>query len=314
MIRVNTNEKLCRVKGPSLRIVVAGLVLAGLTSASPAHAQGFSPRERVEALDLDTLKVGRVTAYFAPPDQERAVELARLSEKAASFFERELGFSFDFGLAALAPEHWFSEFPAIPYAIPWASVPERLIFVPSSLEQGLLVEKLNGKADRRRNVDFVLLHEYGHLAIKEYFFAASDRDESQPLWFNELLANIFAYAYVRNSDPQWAQWGKEMWAGVVERRTPPVLSLDWSFMNELPPDELAQTYGWYQNLLNLRAAELYDTHGLHFLRALKDQLSWENLDDWTTASLLPSLERLAPGFEAWVHELESGDFRQRNDD
>jgi hypothetical protein len=307
MTRVNINEKLCRMKSSPLRIVAAGLVLAGLTSISAAHAQDFSACARVEALDLDTLKVGHVTAYFAAPDRERATELAKLSERAATFFEREFGFSFDFRLAVLAPEHWFSEFPAIPYAIPWSSVPERLIFVPSSLEQGLLVEGLGRKVDRRRTVDFVLLHEYGHLAIKEYFFAGSDRDEPEPPWFNELLANVFAYAYVRTSDPEWAERSKEMWMGVVESRTPPVLSLDWTFMNELPPDELAQTYGWYQNLLNLRAAELYDTHGLHFLRALKDQLLWEDSDEWTTASLLPSLERLAPGFEAWGHELESGD-------
>lgn len=295
---------------PSAAIV---LLLVGLSYVSSAHAQDPSPLARVEALELDTAPVGRVTAYFDSADRKRAVELATLSEEAASFFDRELAISFDFGIVALGPEHWFSEHSGVPYAIPWASVPERLIFVPSSLEEGLLVRGRDTMTERRRVVNFISIHEYGHLATKEYFIAASKRDYLPVSWFNELLSNIFAYAFVASTDPEWAKVSKEMWTGVVESRKPTVLSLDWGFMNDLPPDELARTYAWYQNLLNLRAAELYDEHGLGFLRALKDRLAWEEAGGWTTESLLASLEEIAPGFKAWARDLENGDYLPRDE-
>lgn len=285
-------------------------LLYGLCFIPAVHAKESSPLARVEALGLDTVQVGRVTTYFAPADRERAVEVATLAEKAASFFNHELNLSFDFSVATLAREHWFSEHPGIPYAIPWASVPDRLLFVPSSLSEGLMVRGPTPLHDRRR-INFVLLHEYGHLATKEYFFPEIERDHLQISWFNELLPNVFAYAFVADADPEWASALKEMWSGVVRSREPPVLSLDWAFMNDLPPDELARTYAWYQNLLNLRAAELYEEHGLDFLRALKDRLVWEEADAWTTASLLAALEDIAPGFEAWARDVENGDYLPR---
>lgn len=296
-----------------LHVVAVGLLLIGFVSAPSVRAQDPSPLTRVEALGLDTARIGRVTVYFAPADRERAVELAALSEAVAAMFERELGVSFDHRVAALAPEHWFSEFPGVPYAIPWASMPERLLFVPSSLSEGFMVRGPTPLHDRRR-IDFVLLHEYGHLADEAYFQPTRGQDYERAPWFEELLASYFAYAFVHASDPAWAEAGKEMWRGVLAGYTPPVLSLEWGFMNDLPPDDLARTYAWYQNLLNLRAAELYEAHGMDFLRAAKEELAWYWAGDRTAASLLPSLEAFAPGFETWVENLESGAYLPRDDD
>lgn len=282
------------------------LIAALLMAVAPVGAQGVPPLERIQAFDLDTLQAGPVTVHFPPPERARAEELATLVREASAFFERELGIPFDLGVVALTPENWFEPIPGVPYAVPWSWVPERLIFVPSSLEEGVLVRGRGGRVERRRIIDFIALHEYGHLATKEYFLSGSDQDEVPISWFDELLANVFAYAFVRSTDPAWAQAGKEMWAGVVESRTPAVLSLDWSFMNDLPPRERVRTYGWYQNMLNLRAAELHDEHGLDFLRTLKGELSWEEMSDWTTASLLVSLEEIAPGFMLWADSLGTG--------
>ncbi len=296
---VSETLRLLCLRGSLVCVVTACLILA-----STAHAQAQSPLERVEALGLDTMKVGRVTAYFAPADRERAEQLAMLSEEAAAFLERELGIAFDLGLAALAPDHWFSDIPNIPYAIPWPSMPERLIFMPSSLQEGLLIRGQSELEDRRR-VDFVLLHEYGHIATKAYFRPTSDRDYLPVNWFEELLATYFGYAFVHSSDSAWVEAAREEWLVEVRDYTPRVLSLDWSFMNSLPGIELSRTYAWYQFILNLRAVEIYEQHGLGFLRALKDKLPWHDSDDWTTASLLPLLEEIAPGFEAWAESLPS---------
>jgi hypothetical protein len=121
----HVTQTLFRDRMGALRLGSVGLLLAVSGSVFSAHGQEPSPLARVEALGLDTAHVGRVTVYFAPADRDRATELAALAE-AAAFFDRELGISFNFSVAALASEHWFSEFPGVPYAIPWLSVTERL--------------------------------------------------------------------------------------------------------------------------------------------------------------------------------------------
>lgn len=290
----------------TLRSLGAGSALFLLATAGfflpVARAQDMSPADRLKELGLETTEVGRVTAHFAPADRQRAEELAALTEEAAAFVEAELGLAFDLGMAALAPEHWFSDIPGLPYAIPWPSMPDRLIFMPSSLEEGLLIQGPTALDDRRR-VDFVLLHEFGHIAAKEYFRPADDQDYLPVKWFEELLATYFAYAFVHATDAAWAEAAGSAWTEEVQRFTPSVLSLDWSFMNALPGDELARTYAWYQFMLNLRAAEIYDAHGLGFVRALKENLPWAESTAWTTTTLLPLIDKVAPGFETWAASL-----------
>lgn len=59
------------------------------------------------------------------------------------------------------------------------------------------------------------------------------------------------------------------------------------------------------SLLNLRVADIYEQRGLGFLRELKEKLPWNDSHNWTTASLLPLLEEVSPGFEHWAESLQS---------
>ncbi|HEX6134812.1 MAG TPA: hypothetical protein VFZ24_12665 [Longimicrobiales bacterium] len=181
-------------------------------------------------------------------------------------------------------------------------MPHRLIFVPASLSEGLLIRGENEIEDRRR-VDFVLLHEVGHIVAKDYFRPTGSSDYVPVSWFEELLATYVGYAYLHAHDPTWAAASRHDWQRVVDGFTPRKVSLDWTFMLDLPPDELARTYGWYQMLLNLRVAELHDEHGLDLLRRLRRELPWAESDQWTTESILPLVERAAPGFRAWADAL-----------
>jgi hypothetical protein len=61
--------------------------------ASAGHGQTRSYVPRIEALNLEVLRVGRVTAYFARDDSARAKHLAVLAESAAAFVQHELGVS-----------------------------------------------------------------------------------------------------------------------------------------------------------------------------------------------------------------------------
>jgi hypothetical protein len=57
--------------------------------------------------------------------------------------------------------------------------------VPASLKEGVLIDGRNEQEDRRR-VDFVTLHEFGHLGAKQYLHAASTSEELPIPWFEEL--------------------------------------------------------------------------------------------------------------------------------
>ena len=118
---------------PPLRSARHLLVFCALLSAGPLVAQDLSPLERVQTFDLDTIRSGDVTVHFPPSERARAEELATLTREASAWFEREMGIAFDLGVVALTPEDWFEPIPGIPYAVPWNSVPERLIFTPSSM-------------------------------------------------------------------------------------------------------------------------------------------------------------------------------------
>lgn len=265
-------------------------------------AHGQTPLETLESLELESARIGHVTAHFATDDRHRAEHFAQLAGAAATYFEREFGLKFDLRVAALSPENWFSEFPHIPYAMPWPSIPDKIIFMPSSLTEGLLVRGQNELAVRQR-IDFVLLHELGHIAAKEYFRQTSDEDYLPIQWLDELIATYFAYAYVAYADPVWAATAVHEWQREVDGFSPTVLSLDWSYMNELPGGAVARDYGWYQIRLNLWAAQLYSEHGLDLLREIKQELPWESAESWKPAALLPLLDDIAAGFQETVNEL-----------
>lgn len=273
--------------------------------ASVAHGQEQSHLTKIEALNLEILKSGGITTYFTPSDRKRAEHLTTLSKEAGSFFRQALGLGFDLRLAALSSKQWFSPYGnSLPYGIPWASVKERLIVVPSSTIEGALIQDSN-QSFNERMIDFVSIHEFGHIANKQFFHPASSYEEFPIPWFEELVATYFAYSFIHSKDPQWLDSAEKIWTATVKRFTPRVLSLDWSFMRALPGPELAKTYAWYQLFLNLRAAELFAEHGHHFLVKLKEKLPLNELSNWTTDLLINHLELIAPGFRKWADDLES---------
>lgn len=298
------------ISGNLLRVMLAVTFFAAYST--DARAQATSPLPRIEASHLDMAEVGRVTVHFAPADREYAHQLATVSEAAAAYFEREFGGRFPLDLAVLSPEDWFDPYAgggSVPYGMPWGSVEELVVAVPASLEEGVLILGPDDEANRRR-VRFVMLHEYGHLANKRYLHPEGPVPYSSVRWFEELLATYFAYSYVRAHDPEWAEASRREWVDFLNGYSPAVLSLDWGFMRELPPEEFARTYAWYQILLNLWVSELYEEHGLGFLPAVRDHLPWKDSGAWTSDFLVPALEKIAPGFEARVDNLQRGDYLQ----
>ncbi len=292
----------------TMRYVTARLVAAIAISgvASTVAAQDASPLATIRGFALDSADVGGIRVHYTPQDREHALRLAALCEEASSYFQGQLGASVSPHLAVLRPEHWLAPYSGgggEPYGIPWGWIPDVLIAVPASLEEGVLITGPDRSADRRR-VRFVMLHEFGHLASKHVLHPRSDHPYSSVRWFDELIATYFAYAFVRASDAEWARSAREEWERDVASFTPSVVSLDWSHFRQLSPIEFARTYAWYQSVLNLQAAALYEDHGIDLLHRLRDGLDWPNAADWSTEALLPVLDGLAPGIQSWAAALE----------
>jgi hypothetical protein len=291
--------------------LLGAMMLSGVTPS--VAAQSPSPLETVRALGLDSADVGVIRVRYVRADREHALQLAALCEEAVSYLTLEFGTSFSPQLAVLRPEHWFVPYAGgdeEPYGIPWGWIPDLLIAVPASLDEGGLITGPDRRANLRR-VRFVMLHEFGHHASKQLLHPNSGHPYSSVRWFDELVATYFAYAVVRASDPGWARAAQDEWQHAVEEFTPPVVSLDWSHFRALSPAEFVRTYAWYQNVLNLRAAVLYEEHGTDFLRDLRDRLDWQNAAHWTTDGLLRVLDGIAPGFQAWASALERGEATAR---
>src|SRR5690606_34274957 len=209
-------------------------------------------------------------------------------------------------LAVLRPPQWFVPYAGgdgEPYGIPWSWVPDALITVPASLDVGVLITGPDRSADLRR-VQFVMLHELGHLASKQLLHPNRGESFSSLRWFDELIATYFAYAFIQARDPRWVHAAQEEWQRLVESFTPSVVSLDWSHFRDLSPEEFAHTYGWYQHLLNLRAAALYVEYGLRFLRRVRDRLDWRDCANGTTGVLIPTVRDRAPRLQACAAALE----------
>ncbi len=261
--------------------------------------------KRVKNLGLSTISTEGTIVYFDKPDSIRSREFADLSVSMVKFFKEKVNIRYNLKVAALGPGNWFSEFPGIPYAVPWPYFPDRIIMMPSSLTEGIMINPKRSRQQNKWFVDFVLLHEYSHFLEKDYFRPSDKSDYISVKWFGEFIANYLAYAYIHSTDTTWATEAKKMWRENLKTYTPGKFTLDWSFMNDLSPQELGPTYGWYQVMLNLKAAELYEKYGVGLLQTLKAELPWQEVENWNTKTLLPLLENIYPGFKKWSETIES---------
>jgi hypothetical protein len=289
------------------KLMLASLLLfAFLPFYSYAQIGMENVEKKVGEMGLDTLRKMNVLVYFNSADSLRAKEIADISLSMFSFFKEKFDIYFDFKVAALRPENWFSEYPGMPYAIPWNFMPDKILMMPSSITEGVMVEDNRSLAENRLSINRVLVHEYSHLIEKEYFRKNDTVDYLHLTWLNEFVVNYFTHAYIHNTDKKWAEEIERLDLATVKGEyQPEKYTLDWSFMNDLPPNELCPTYGWYQNLLTVKAIDLYNEYGLGFLSQLKEQLDWNNCANWTTPQVLQMIEEIAPGFTAWSQNIEN---------
>lgn len=293
-----------------------GLVLTHLV-AGPAAGQKPSALERIEGFGVHRLEIGPMTVLYSTADvagvdagarEAAARKIASRFEDAASFFAEELGRDVRFTLALLGPRDW-PRLGGGSHGIPWSSQPDRLVVVPVRLDMRFPLPPGRDSARARRIQDVISVHELGHVLAAGYLHPAGFRDPTPPVrWFDELVASYMGHAYMQAREPELADFVVDLAKDVIRRTEPRFTSLarlDRYYDAYLSSPEGANTLGWYQNVLNLRAAELYEDYGLDFFRRIAAELQWDRYELWTTESVLDALERIAPGTRYWAEELES---------
>jgi hypothetical protein len=180
-------------------------------------------------------------------------------------------------------------------------VADRLMVVPASLREGALIIGPNALEDRRR-VDFVTLHELGHLAAKRYLHPESGHEELPVLGSRSWSPPISA----TRSFPRLITTGQSLREKIGSLVLHARGRSNGAFMRPfLRPNSPPRTAGT-KLFLKLRVADIYGKHRLTSLRDLKAKLPFDRMSTWTTESVLEDLERIAPGFQRWADEFQKG--------
>ena len=294
------------------------LFVLGIACARPTD----NLLERVQKLGLP-FRPGDVPVYYSSCCESRALEAQDALIGSAHFYERHLGVRVQIALAALTTEDWLRMFSDV---FKWRRKPLELAFVSDQPPYVAVLPLGNENAVDRIYLPpqnqatpatwqlltsvhvsypdavskFMIhlgLHEIGHLQITAYGI------DTPNMWFNELLANYFSYAYLKTEAPKLAI--------VVEALDlVPLGPVQHTSLEEL--EKLRNVgkpnYVWYQQQFERRAGRIYTgCGGIDFLTKVKG--AFPSLPgrpaSASVGEVLGRLESLCPGFESWAAELRN---------
>lgn len=290
-----------------------------MLASSSAYSQDKYCIDDVKNLNLQSIP-GKITAYYSPGQENRARELKSLLERAARLFEDSLGIKIEFSLAALNVKDWNgimdrpyglpcmrpgtckrsnTKFPTAKYVaiMPGAvdgPVYDSWMILKDSVRpatlQALNRSGLNFEQGGKVLIDFVGLHEVAHA------YAHAFGINYYVNFFAELIADYLAYAFLRSTS---------------ERMDEKVISVLRANINEIKPihssftayekfrsSEHPPTETWYNSVITLKAAEIYEQRGFEFLYAIRKAFT-EDEGQLKTDVILKRLEIIHPGILDW---------------
>ncbi len=297
----------------STRPRLAAAVVVGLLSLPPqAVAQDAPPRDlltRVQALGTPS-STDRITVYFEPGHEAKALRLRALVQDALRLFADSLGVAPALSLAVLERTTWERIITWQPYGIPGVEGTPPVAFLPATddnvaandalgIEAGVsdAARRLVGAAGltwpeaSRRYVHLVGLHELGHALAAAYGISVRSK------WFNEWLATYVAYAFLRATRPQQAHLWEGILQGYIDAVQPEHRTI--ATFERLYFGVGSLNYVWYQARFQQQVAAVYERHGVGFLRTLRATFPRGAAPIASQEALLARLETLAPGFAAW---------------
>ncbi len=287
-----------------------------------------SAQDRYCVDDIKDLKLaslpGKIVTYYSPGQQARATELKQFLERAAHFLEDSLKVEINFTMATLAPKEWNSLLDR-PYGLPTVrpgackrgpsslTEPRYAAIMPAALNGPVydawiaLKDSLSPSALQKLNsagltfeqggkvlLDFVGLHELGHVyanafGIKYYVNV-----------FAALMADYLAYAWLRSTNERLDKQVISVLLGNIDGITPVHSSFtryEGFRSSEHPPTE-----AWYNSMITLKAAEIYEQRGFEFLHAGRNAFT-EAEGKLNTETIIARLETIHPGILNWTQNI-----------
>jgi hypothetical protein len=265
------------------KLLVPALIISG--SCLPCAAQKYCVDE-IKELDL-SLHTGKVNTYYSGGHEKRADELKALLERASVIFEDSLGVKIGLTMAVLNKEAWAklmdrpyglptlrpgtckrstTKFPEAKYAAIMPAgidgpVYDSWIILKDSVSpatmQKLKQAGIGFEQAGKVLINFVGLHELAHA------FAHGFGINYYVNFFAEFIADYLTYAFLRSTPERLDKEVMAVLSGNVSGITP-VHSSFYQYENfrssEHPPTE-----AWYNSVITLKAAEVYEKRGFSFL-------------------------------------------------
>jgi hypothetical protein len=307
-----------------------------LVSVHPAQAQQKTLLQRVQEATGNHSSTNKITVYYSPQYERKALELRSMLEGMMSYFNDNLKVKMSFTLAVLDEPQWNRvvstmqrrdifmlevDKPSglepfrVPYGIPLSSTPPNIVFIPATGDNQPTKSVLSVKASApdfvikairengltyeeaaKKMPDLIGFHEVGHNYVDEYGIHATNT------WFREFLAHYFAYAFLSNKYPKTARLFLALHEALIAGIRPKYTSLE--DLNKLSTGVGAENYGWYQAQLLRMVARVYEKRGLSFVSEVKKAFPMSEKDSVSMEVGLQRLEKIYPGFAEWSKNLK----------
>ena len=275
--------------------------------------------DEIKDLKLQSIS-GRIQTYYSEGMEKRASELKTLLERASVPLGDSLNLEINLILAALGPKEWAQVLDKT-YGLPTLRTgackrggsnfpePKYVAIVPGGIDGPLyndwiaLKDSLSPKTLQKLKeagvgfeqggklmIDFVALHELGHayhlkFGIKNYVN-----------FFSEFMANYVAYAFLRSTEERLDKKVLAVLSANIETITPVHSSfVKWENFrsSEHPPTE-----AWYNSVITLKAAEIYEQRGFEFLNTIQKAFP-EAEGQLNTENIIARMDIIHPGILKW---------------
>ncbi len=325
-----------KVSKNSIIFLMISFVFFFLHTVNPVQAQHKTLLERVREATNNHSSTNKITVYYTPQYEKKAVELRSMLEDAVVYFDSNLKVKMDFTLAVLDESQWNRvaetmqrrdvyllemdkpsgfELYKQPYGIPMSSTPPYIVFLPATADNILTKNILSAKQDvpqslireiessgftykeaAAKMLDLIGFHEIGHQYSDSYGIHATNQ------WLREFLASYFAYAFLAKKYPKIARLYVALHETLIAGTKPKHTSLE--DFNNLSTSVGAQNYGWYQAQLLRMVARVYKKKGLSFVAEMKKAFPTSEKESISMEVGLKRLEKIYPGFVEWSKNLK----------
>lgn len=325
-----------RISTASAKFSSLFLITLLLFAAYPSRAQQKPLMQRVQEVTGNHSSTNKITVYYSPQYESKALKLRSMLEGMMSYFSGSLKVKMNFTLAVLDESQWDRvvstmqrrdifmlevDKPSglepfrVPYGIPLSSTPPNIIFIPATGDNQPTKSVLSVKATAPEFVikairengltyeeaaqkmpDLIGFHEVGHNYVDEYGIHATNT------WFREFLAHYFAYTFLSKKYPKTARLFLALHEALIAGIRPKHTSLE--DLNNLSTGVGGENYGWYQAQLLRMVARVYERKGLSFVSEVKKAFPMSEKDSVSMEVGLQRLEKIYPGFVEWSKNLK----------